>query len=202
MEGEIVRDAALCASGLLDPTIGGPSVRPPQPDGIFAFTQTKKTWTASTGPSRFRRALYTLFYRSAPYPLLSTFDAPNFQTTCTRRPRSNTPLQSLTLANDPAFLEIAQGFAARLLREMPAASLDERLRRAFRIALGREPAGQEFAVLSAYTRDQAADFAADAAAARAVAGPELAKSSAPAEAAALVAAARTLFNTDTFITRE
>src|SRR5439155_25900932 len=70
VEGEIVRDQALCASGLLDPTIGGPSVRPPQPDGVFSFTQTKKTWTPSVGASRFRRGLYTMFYRSAPYPLL------------------------------------------------------------------------------------------------------------------------------------
>jgi hypothetical protein len=202
VEGEIVRDAALCASGLLDPTIGGPSARPPQPEGIFAFTQQKKEWKTSTGPSRFRRGLYTMFYRSAPYPLLTTFDAPNFQTSCTRRPRSDTPLQSLTLANDPAFVEIAQGFAARLLRELPNASLDDRLRRAFLIALAREPAEQEFAILSAYAREQAADFSNDAAAARAVAGPELAKSPAPAEAAALVAVARTLFNTDSFITRE
>lgn len=197
VEGEIIRDAALCASGLLDRTIGGPSVRPPQPDGVFAFTQQKKTWTTSEGPSRFRRGLYTMFYRSAPYPLLTTFDAPNFQTSCTRRPRSNTPLQSLTIANDPVFIEIAQGFAARLLRELPDANLDGRLRRAFVIALGREPAERELAVLSAYTKEQAADFSSDDAAARAVAGPEL-----PAEAAALVAAARAIFNTDTFITRE
>jgi hypothetical protein len=202
VEGEIVRDEALCASGLLDSTIGGPSVRPPQPDGVFSFTQQKKTWTASTGPSRFRRGLYTLFYRSAPYPLLTTFDAPNFQTTCTRRPRSDTPLQSLTLANDPAFIEIAQGFAARLLRELPTASLDERVRRAFHIALGREPGEKEFTILSELARGQAADFSNDAAATRAVAGPEQANSSAPAEAAALVAVARTLFNTDPFITRE
>jgi hypothetical protein len=202
VEGEIVRDGALSASGLLDPTVGGPSVRPPQPEGVFAFTQQKKEWKTSTGSSRFRRGLYTMFYRSAPYPMLTTFDAPNFQTACTRRPRSDTPLQSLTLANDPAFIEIAQGFAARLLRELPNASLENRLRRAFLIALAREPAEQEFAILSAYVREQAADFSNDAVAARAVAGPELANSSALAEAAALVAAARTLFNTDTFITRE
>jgi hypothetical protein len=202
VEGEIVRDEALCASGLLDPTIGGPSVRPPQPDGVFSFTQTKKTWVASTGPSRFRRGLYTMFYRSAPYPLLTTFDAPNFQTTCTRRPRSDTPLQSLTLANDPAFMEIAQGFAARLLRELPNAGLEERLRRAFRLALGRDAEAQELALLLEYARAQASDFSHDDAAARAVAGPTLAKSFSPAEAAALVAAARTLFNTDNFITRE
>ena len=202
VEGEIVRDAALCASGLLDPTIGGPSVRPPQPDGVFSFTQTRKTWTTSTGLNRFRRGLYTMFYRSAPYPLLTTFDAPNFQTTCTRRPRSDTPLQSLTLANDPAFIEIAQGLAARLLRELPTANLDDRLRHAFRLTLGREPSAQELAILRDFTSTQAADFANDTAAARAIAGPALAKSSAPAEAAAFVAAARTLFNTDNFITRE
>ncbi|MGV3664161.1 MAG: PSD1 and planctomycete cytochrome C domain-containing protein [Prosthecobacter sp.] len=202
VEGEIIRDAALCASGLLNPTIGGPSVRPPQPDGVFVFTQTKKTWTPSTGANRFRRGMYTLFYRSAPYPLLTTFDAPNFQVSCTRRPRSDTPLQSLTLANDPAFLEIAQGFAARLLRELPQGTLDERLRRAFRLALGRDPASNELALLSGYTHAQSADFAQDPDAARAVAGPELAKSATPAEAAALVAAARVLFNTDNFITRE
>ncbi len=202
VEGEIIRDAALCASGLLDPTIGGPSVRPPQPDGVFAFTQTKKTWTPSTGGNRFRRGMYTLFYRSAPYPLLTTFDAPNFQVSCTRRPRSDTPLQSLTLANDPVFLEIAQGFAGRLLREVPGGALEERLRRAFRLALGREALANELSLLLDYTRGQVADFAQDLDAARAIAGPELAKSSAPAEAAALVAAARVLFNTDNFITRE
>ncbi len=202
VEGEIARDLALGASGLLDPTIGGPSVHPPQPDGVFSFTQNKKAWPTSTGASRFRRGLYTQFYRSAPYPLLTTFDAPDFQTTCTRRPRSNTPLQSLTLANDPVFLKIAQGLVARLLRELPAGSLDARLRRAFRLTLSREPGPGEFAILREFTRAQADSFAADEGAARAVAGPALANAPQPAETAALVAAARTLFNTDNFITRE
>ncbi len=203
VEGEIVRDEALCASGLLSPTIGGPSVRPPQPDGVFVFTQTRKVWTPSVGTDRFRRGLYTMFYRSAPYPLLTTFDAPNFQVSCTRRPRSNTPLQSLTLANDPAFIELAQGLAARVIRELPDADLETRLTRAFRLALVRPPETAELALLLNYTREQLEDFAKDHLAARSVAGPALAKASAnPAEAAALVAAARTLFNTDNFITRE
>ena len=84
--------------------------------------------------------MYTFFYRSAPYPLFTTFDAPDFQTVCTRRQRSNTPLQSLTLANDPAFLEIAQGLAARLVRDVPgefAATLDARLRHAFALCFSR-----------------------------------------------------------------
>ncbi|HQR33074.1 MAG TPA: PSD1 and planctomycete cytochrome C domain-containing protein, partial [Blastocatellia bacterium] len=105
VEAEIVRDAALSASGLLNAKIGGPSVRPPQPEGVYAFTQNKKNWVATPGADRFRRALYTQFFRSAPYPLFTTFDSPDFQQVCTRRFRSNTPLQSLTLANDPAFLE-------------------------------------------------------------------------------------------------
>jgi len=176
VDAEIIRDAALCASGLLDRRIGGPSVRPPQPEGVYAFTQTKKTWTADTGPDRYRRALYTQFYRSAPYPLLSTFDSPDFQQVCTRRVRSNTPLQSLTLANDPAFLEIAQGFAARLVREVPGGDIQARLRRAFQLALSRDPQPAELSALAAYARRQPGD--------------------------GLAAAVRVLFNTDNFITRE
>ncbi|HYR57341.1 MAG TPA: DUF1553 domain-containing protein, partial [Chthoniobacteraceae bacterium] len=118
VEAEIVRDAALSASGLLDPTIGGPSVHPPQAEGVYTFTQNKKKWDADAGPNRFRRALYTTFYRAAPYPLFSTFDAPDFQSVCTRRARSNTPLQALTVANDPAFLEIAAGLARRALLDV------------------------------------------------------------------------------------
>lgn len=94
LDAEIVRDAALCASGLIDRTIGGPSVKPPQPDGVYAFTQTPKKWDTEKGPNRYRRAMYTFFYRSAPYPLFTTFDSPDFQSVCTRRNRSNTPLQS------------------------------------------------------------------------------------------------------------
>lgn len=80
IEAEIVRDAALSASGLMDRTIGGPSVFPPQAEGVYAFTQNSKKWVAETGPNRFRRAMYTTFFRSAPYPLFGTFDAPDFQT--------------------------------------------------------------------------------------------------------------------------
>ena len=202
VEAEIVRDAALSASGLLDETIGGPSVHPPQPDGVYSFTQTGKKWTADTGPNRFRRALYTMYYRSAPYPLFGTFDAPDFQTVCTRRPRSDTPLQALTVANDPAFVELAQGLAARVLREVPTGDAEARIRRAFALCLCREPGAKELAILRAYHTAQLADFTADTAAAAKLLSPALAKTPAPAETAALVAIARTLFNTDNFITRE
>jgi hypothetical protein len=206
VEAEIVRDAALGASGLLNPKIGGPSVRPPQPDGVYAFTQNRKNWVAAAGAERFRRAMYTHFYRSAPYPLFTTFDAPDFQQVCTRRQRSNTPLQSLTLANDPAFLEIAQGLAARLARDVPgdfAATLDARLKHAFALCFSRPPNATEIAALRSYVERQARSFAGEAASATALVNKELTKAGlTEAQAAALTAAARALFNADNFITRE
>jgi hypothetical protein len=206
VEAEIVRDAALSASGLLNPKIGGPSVRPPQPDGVYAFTQNRKNWTTAAGTERFRRAMYTHFYRSAPYPLFTTFDSPDFQTVCTRRQRSNTPLQSLTLANDPAFLEIAQGLAARLVRDVPgefAATLDARLKHAFALCFSRPPNATVLAALRSYVERQARSFAGGTASATALVNKELTKAGlTEAQAAALTAAARVLFNTDNFITRE
>jgi hypothetical protein len=172
LDAEIIRDAALSASGLFAPVIGGPGVYPPQPDGIYSFTQSRKNWRTSTGPDRYRRAMYTFFYRSAPYPLLSTFDAPDFQTVCTHRVRSNTPLQALTIANDPAFLEIAQGFAFRLLSDSPGL-LEPKIRHAFQLSLCREPSVEELSILSSYVRQQVADFSKDEEAARALLSVDL-----------------------------
>ncbi|MFO0906163.1 MAG: PSD1 and planctomycete cytochrome C domain-containing protein [Pirellulales bacterium] len=209
VEGEIVRDAALAASGLLDRAVGGPSVRPPQPEGVYAFTQTVKAWNAATGGDRYRRGLYTFFYRSAPYPLLTTFDSPDFQQVCTRRVRSNTPLQSLTLANDEAFVELARGLAQRLAAEAGgdddrsgenAPSWQRRIRQAYRLSLSREPSAKELDVLTAFGRRQEAAYATDLEAARQLAG-DIA-SVPPPTAAALVAVARAILNSDNFITRE
>jgi len=206
VEAEIIRDAALSASGLLDRTIGGPSVFPPQPEGVYAFTQTAKKWTTSSGHDRYRRGLYTMFFRSAPYPLFTTFDSPDFQNVCTRRTRSNTPLQALTVANDEAFFEIAQGLAARVLREVPPAATDpiaDRIRHAFELCLCRPPSTQEFTILKDYYTAQRSDFANDPAAADAVIkGITPARSTPPDEVAALVSVARAIINTDVFITRE
>jgi hypothetical protein len=150
--------------------------------------------------------LYTVFYRSAPYPMFTTFDSPDFQTVCTRRQRSNTPLQSLTLANDPAFLEIAQGLAARLVRDAPGeftATLDARLRHAFALCLSRPPNAAELAALRGYVERQAQGFARKPASAKALVNQDLLKAGlTEAQSAALTAAARVLFNTDNFITRE
>src|SRR5205823_14080902 len=135
---EVVRDVALESSGLLAHQVGGPSVFPPQPGGVYAFTQIPKNWTPDTGPNRFRRGLYTYFWRSAPHPSLTVFDAPEANSACTRRNRSNTPLQALTLLNDQAFFEFAQGLAARVLRGVPTDD-SERLRHAFYLMLARPP---------------------------------------------------------------
>ena len=150
--------------------------------------------------------MYTFFYRSAPYPLFGTFDTPDFQTTCTRRTRSNTPLQALTIANDVAFMEFAQGLAARVIDEIPGdaeAQRDARIRRAFELAVCRAPTSAELAVLSKYGNATAAEFRSAAADATALVDDRLKQTGVPThEAAALVAAARAIFNTDNFITRE
>lgn len=201
VEAEIVRDLALSASGRLVPKIGGPPVFPPQPDGVYAFTQTKKEWNTSEGEDRYRRTMYTFFYRSAPHPMLTTFDTPRFNATCTQRLRSNTPLQSLMVANDAGLFELAQGLAMRLLEEdHPDAK--SRLARAFRLCLCREPAPAESEQLLAYLEEQARQFERDNVAATAIAPPENSSMPGLPQAAAWTATARVLFNLDEFITRE
>ena len=107
VEAEVVRDIALAASGLLDPTLGGPSVYPPAPEFLFVppVSFGTKTWNAENGTDRYRRALYTFRYRSVPYPVLQVFDAPNGETSHVRREHSNTPLQALTTLNESLFCQ-------------------------------------------------------------------------------------------------
>jgi hypothetical protein len=201
LDSEVVRDVALTASGLFNPTVGGPSVFPPQPDGVYKFTQVPKQWKTSTGPDRYRRGLYTWVWRSAPHPGLTVFDAPDGVVTCTRRNRSNTPLQALTLLNDQASLEFAQGLAARVLRE--GGSDDEgRIRQAFRICLAREPAAREKQIVQRLLDGQRASFAAKPADAKLVVPSVLPKNTDVQELAAWTMAARALLNLDEFITRE
>ena len=142
LDAEVVRDVALAASGLLTDKIGGPSVFPPIPDGVMTLGQIKRDWKVSDGPDRYRRGLYTFFFRATPPPALSVFDAPDAFSTCTRRIRSNTPLQALTLLNDQAFFEFAQGLARRVLREHADHQADH-LERAFRLCVTRKPAPEE-----------------------------------------------------------
>jgi hypothetical protein len=153
LEAEIIRDAALSASGLLTRTIGGPGVYPPQPAEIFAFTQNKQPWPESKGPDRYRRGMYTFIWRQSQHPLLTTFDGPDAQVACTRRNRSNTPLQALHLANDPTFLEFAKGLAERIVREGPEDDAG-RVCYGFRLCFARAPSTAEESRLAQYLAEQ------------------------------------------------
>ena len=142
LDAELVRDAALTASGLLVPKIGGPPVFPPQPDGVMNLGQNRRAWTASTGADRHRRALYTHHWRATPHPAIAVFDAPDGFSACTRRLRSNTPLQALTLLNDRQFFEFAGALAARVQRE-GGDDDNARLDYAFRLCVARSPNAAE-----------------------------------------------------------
>jgi hypothetical protein len=208
LDAEIIRDAALSASGLLSEKIGGPGIRPPQPNGIYAFTQNKKNWNTTTGEDRYRRGMYIVFFRSAPYPLFGTFDVPDFQTTCTRRPRSNTPLQALNISNDPAFIEFAQALALRVIENVPGdavQTLDRRIKLAFELALSRSPNEKEFKTLKNYAISFAKGLANsnEEGVMNSFINEALANTSVSRhECAALVAISRAIINTDNFITRE
>ncbi len=138
LDAEVIRDNALFASGLLSEKIGGPPVYPPQPDGVMTLGQSRREWKASTGDDRFRRALYTHFWRATPHPALAVFDAADGFSACTRRLRSNTPLQALTLLNDQQFTEFAEALGQRALKS-PAKDDAERINQLFRLCLSRPP---------------------------------------------------------------
>ncbi|HEX3315913.1 MAG TPA: DUF1553 domain-containing protein, partial [Gemmataceae bacterium] len=200
LDAEVVRDVALSASGLLNPKIGGPSVFPPQPAGVFAFTQTQRTWVAAKGPDRYRRGMYTFFWRSAPHPALMAFDSPDATTTCTRRNRSNTPLQALTLLNDKGFYEFAQALAVRALRE--AKDDPTAIRLVYRRCLSRDPSAAEQERVEALVSTLERELVGDAKEAARLAPANAPAGVAPARAAAWTLVARTLLNLDEFITRE
>jgi mono/diheme cytochrome c family protein len=201
LEAEVVRDVALSASGLLAPKVGGPSVFPPQPDGVFKLTQVQRDWKPSAGADRFRRGMYTYFWRSAVHPALSVFDAPDANTTCTRRNRSNTPLQALTLLNDQAYFELAQGLALRVLQDGPATDA-ERIDYAFRVSLARAPSDKERQVLSKLLAQQLSDYAANPKEIPLVLPVQPKVKLDPKQFTAWTTVARVLMNVDEFITRE
>ena len=198
VDAEIVRDLALAASGLLNRRIGGSSSYPPQPDGVYAFTQRKASWPTSTGDDRYRRGMYTFFMRSAPHPMLTTFDTPFFNTTCTRRVRSNTPLQSLTMANDTAFVEATQALAGRLLDTHDRN--EDRIRMAWLLCFSRPPADHERQRVFAFVEAAQQELAETPSEALAIAGTVPADQAV--ERATWTMVARTLLNLDEFITRE
>jgi len=160
VEGEVVRDIQLAASGLLNPALGGPSAMPPAPAFLFLppSSYAPFPWIEATGPERYRRGVYTWKRRSTPYPMLSAFDVPEGNTSCVRRVRSNTPLQALTTLNETLAIEAARALARKALAEGGPTDAD-RLAYAFRRCVGRSPTEDERKILLGLLADQGRKFA-------------------------------------------
>ncbi len=201
LDAEIIRDVALATSGLLSPKMGGPGVYPLQPGGVMNLGQQRKTWRPSQGEDRYRRGMYTFFWRATPNPSLSVFDAPDAFSSCTRRVRSNTPLQALTLLNDPSFLELAIGLGRRLIADTDESDAD-RLTRAFRLCVARAPDQGELARLQEFLVDMRESYGRSPAEAAAFVQDTKMKEEEAIELAAWVSLARTVLNLDETISRQ
>jgi hypothetical protein len=157
LTAEAIRDNALTVSGLLNRKLGGPSVRPYQPAGLweqlaFGGDFSSQSYVQSKGEDLYRRGLYTYWKRSLPHPSLATFDAPNREVCTDRRPRTNTPLQALVLLNDPIFVECARVLGQRVMRE-GGTTAEERMKYAFQLCTARPPRPEELKILlSLYER--------------------------------------------------
>ena len=194
-----VRDAMLCASGLLENRVGGPSVFPPQPE-IVAKEGFSNVWKTSEGSDRYRRGLYTWIQRLSPFAQNVTFDSPPTNVGCTRRDRSNSPLQALTLLNDPVFFEAAQAMARATLSQ-PAMNDRDRLQWVFHRAVSRVPTDSEAEMLQEYLIEQRRLLSADASAAERLAPVEIEKTE-RAELAAWTGLCSVVLNLHEFIVRD
>jgi hypothetical protein len=193
LDAEAIRDSALLVSGLLSRTMGGPPVMPPQPDGIWNVVYNGSQWTTSEGDNRYRRAIYTFWRRSAPYPSLMTLDAVDRATCTVRRVRTNTPLAALVTLNDPAFVECAVALACSVDALEPIVAIDAMWHR----ALLRAPLDTERSVLRSLYEAERTRYDAAPADASAVAGD----SDQAIRRAALVSVASAILNTDEFLSR-
>ena len=207
LQSEFVRDQALAASGLLVSDLGGPSVRPYHPPGLYEQVvagSSAGTYVVGTGQDLYRRSLYTYWKRSVPNPAMLVFDAPFREICAVRRSRTNTPLQALNLMNDPTYIEAARLLAERMMREGNA-STHSRISRGYQLLLGRLPSEAEIKLhLATYERTRA-QFSEDPASANQLL--EIGETSADidlgvAELAAMTTVASTLLNLDETITKE
>jgi hypothetical protein len=192
VEGEVVRDVTLAASGLLSRKVGGPSVFPPMPADIAALSYANNfKWKNSGGEDRYRRGMYTYFKRTSPYPHLANFDCPDSNTTCIQRRASNTPLQALSLLNNEVFAEAHRAFAKRALAR--AGGDAERLSFAFRLCAARAPSKVEADRLLRLLEAARAAYRSR---------PDEAGKLGGAEEASWTAVGRVLLNLDEFLNRE
>jgi hypothetical protein len=190
-----MRDQALALSGLLVPTIGGPSVRPYMPEGVWDETSKYgdlRGYKADVGPGLYRRSLYTIWKRTAAPPSMLLFDSPTREICTVKRSRTNTPLQALALLNEVTFVEAARVLAQRMIRE-GGPSAESRIAWAFRHVTARDPKSSELAVLTTGLQKRLQHYTADAAAAAAM--------QATAEIAAYTLTANVLLNLDEVVTR-
>jgi hypothetical protein len=198
---EQIRDSALAASGLLVRTVGGPSVKPYQPPGLWEQAGTGKKYEQDTGDKLYRRSLYTFWRRTLPPPSMLTFDAMAREVCAVRGEPTTTPLQSLVLLNDPQFVEAARRLAEGLLKQYPA-DRDARHRDAFRALVGRHPDARELAILRQAFDEQRSLFARDTeGAARLLAVGESPRDETlpAADVAAMAAVASLIMNFDEFV---
>ncbi|QDT68501.1 Planctomycete cytochrome C [Planctomycetes bacterium MalM25] len=204
VDAEVVRDAALAASGLLVERVGGPSVHPYQPAGYYAqLNFPKRTYQSDKGESQYRRALYTHWQRTFLHPMLKAFDAPSREECTAQRARSSTPLQALTLLNDPTFVEAARVFAERILRE-GGASLRERIVWAYRSVVSHEPEAEIVDALAEVYENHLDEYRANPTAAKQLLSTGLSPAATDldrAELAAWTGVARTIMNLHETTTR-
>ncbi|HEV3342418.1 MAG TPA: DUF1553 domain-containing protein, partial [Pirellulales bacterium] len=207
-EAEVVRDIALCVSGLITHKLGGPSVIPPVPQNVLDYNFTYPGyWKPAEGPERYRRALYGFRKRSMPDPVMSNFDSPNADFACARRVRSNTPLAALTALNEPIFVEAARALALRVLRE-GGSDEAQRADYAFCLCTSRRPTlGEREAILNLLQsrRQKLADGwlnPRDIATGDPARLPELPAGTTPQDTAAWTLTARVLLNLDETISKK
>ncbi len=189
LEAETIRDNALAIAGLLSPKIGGPSVMPDQPDGVWDAPYTGQMWTRANGEDRFRRGMYTFWKRSSPFPNFAAFDATSRETCTVRRIRTNTPLQALALLNDTGMIAAAEALGGRMNKE----GGKDPIGYGFRLATGRSPSLSEAKRLSALRTKLLARYAAKPTEAAKLGGPQK---------AANTLLANVLLNLDETITKE
>ena len=204
VDAEVVRDNALAVSGLLDKTVGGPSVKPYQPAGYWDHLNfPKRTWQADAGESQYRRGLYTYWCRTFLHPSLLAFDASTREECTVERPRSNTPLGALVLLNDPTYVEAARALAERILKEGGKTNAD-RLAFAYETVLSRQPRKAEVTLLIDLLEKHRKQYQAEPEAVEKLNTIGLKSVSAdfdPAELAAWTTIARVLLNLHETITR-
>ncbi|MBL8171634.1 MAG: DUF1553 domain-containing protein, partial [Acidobacteria bacterium] len=200
VEAEMVRDLSLTASGLLSRKLGGPSVMPPQPDGIWRNPYSAEKWLVASGEDRYRRGLYTFLRRTSPYPAMMTFDATSREVCTVRRVRTNTPLQSLTLLNDDAAMEMARALAKRMALEANG-DLQAKLEYGFRLCQTRRPNAAELARLTALFNQQLTNYKAHPQTAEQLMKGDARELPAP-ELAAWTIVANVLLNLDETLTKQ